>query len=185
MQEVDYRYSKIQDKLAKGWNTWNTNNVLSNVLLPEDLSINLILKDNKTGQYLKSALLGHKDEHIQLLAHSSDGSYTELTLTWNKIAIMVQSATTQEGEDQVVLVTPLNCKNDRGSLIIDAEILWGHEGMVTSSYDFIKTAGKDTVYAYYPTHRIDIYTSGIHVNDPYCIQKGYAQAMNLNAPVTV
>jgi len=185
MQEADYTYSKIQEKLAKGWNTWNTNNVLSHVLLPEDLSINLILKDNKTGQYLKSALLGHNDEHIQLLAHSSDGSYTELTLKWNENAIRVQSATTREGEDQVVLVTPLDSMTNHGSLIIDAEILWGHEGMVTNSYDFIKTAGKDTVYAYFPTHRIDIYTRGIHVNDPYCIQKGCAQAMNLNAPVTV
>lgn len=75
---ADSEYAKIQDELASGWNTWNTNSVLSHVLLPEGLSINMILKNEKTGKYLKNALVGKRSEKIKLLAHTPDGTYTEL-----------------------------------------------------------------------------------------------------------
>ena len=36
--------------LAKGWNTWDTNSVLSHVLLPQGLAINLQLEDGQSGE---------------------------------------------------------------------------------------------------------------------------------------
>ena len=34
-------YQALQDSLAQGWNTWNTRSVLSHVLLPEGIALNL------------------------------------------------------------------------------------------------------------------------------------------------
>ena len=52
--------SKLNSRLAKGWNTWNTRSVLSFVLLPEYYSIDLMLQDKKTGAILKEALIGRR-----------------------------------------------------------------------------------------------------------------------------
>jgi hypothetical protein len=44
--------------LARGWNTWNTNSVLSHVLLPDGLAINLCLKSlERGGPFLREAFL--------------------------------------------------------------------------------------------------------------------------------
>jgi len=76
-------YLKLKSELNRGWNTWNTKSVLSHVLLPEAISVDLYLKDKSTGKILREALMGRRGkeaESILPLAHTNDGSYTELEI---------------------------------------------------------------------------------------------------------
>ncbi len=43
------KYEDLMSRLATGWNTWHTYNALSHVLLPEGLSLNIGIKDAKSG----------------------------------------------------------------------------------------------------------------------------------------
>jgi len=78
-------YLQLKSELCRGWNTWNTNSVLSHVLLPEAISVDFYLKDKSTGKILTEALMGRRGkdaESILPLAHTNDGSYTELEIKW-------------------------------------------------------------------------------------------------------
>ena len=58
-------YNEMQQKLASGWNTWNTRSVLSQVLLPENFAINFQLQDVKSGTLLKEALIGRRGVDVE------------------------------------------------------------------------------------------------------------------------
>ena len=129
-------YQKLKEKLAKGWNTWNTRSVLSYVLLPEGFAINLGIKEYgqeyAQGNYLKEALIGRfgeMDEKIHPGPHAYDGSYTELNLKWRGIELLIQSAT--EGEDLVILVTPIKNQMYPPILVAESGFLWNRPGTIT------------------------------------------------------
>ncbi len=133
-------YNILKKQLAKGWNTWNTRSVLSHVLLPEGFTLNLGIKESREGSYLKEALIGrrnkvkylpYKDESVEVIRpgpHAYDGSYTELNLKWRGIEIIVQSAT--QGDDLVILVTPVASQKQPATLVVESGILWNREGYV-------------------------------------------------------
>src|SRR5438132_12246518 len=50
-------YTHIKRRLVRGWNTWNSRDVLEQVLLPEGLFVHFAFKSTTFG-YLDSALLG-------------------------------------------------------------------------------------------------------------------------------
>ncbi len=125
-------YKQLQEQLCMGWNTWYNNSVLSHVLLPEGFAINLCL--SRTGQwqnafireFFKDSKVSNRDEKVFPGLRSDDGSYTSIDITYKGDSIRVQSAT--DGEDEVLLVTPLNdCKNQ---LVLEAGILWNKEGVI-------------------------------------------------------
>jgi hypothetical protein len=128
----------LETELAKGWNTWNTNSVLSHVLLPEGLAINLQLLDGDSGDILEDALIGRSEfdsmEHVIPGPHAYDGSYTELTLEWRDIHIQVQSASV--GNELYLLVTPITA-SPADSLIVDPEMMWEREGEISISQNLI------------------------------------------------
>src|ERR1051325_2988958 len=130
-RERSFTYERVQRKLARGWNTWSTQSVLSHVMLPEAFALNLGLKRNdfKDEAYLRDVLMGRRDpsaEQIRVGPHAYDGSYTELTVIWQNIKIKVESAT--EGNDLVLLVTPLSIAKIPSSLIVESAILWNRKG---------------------------------------------------------
>ena len=141
--------SKLNSRLAKGWNTWNTRSVLSFVLLPEYYSIDLMLQDKKSGAILKEALIGRRgigEEIVTPGPHSYDGSYTEQTVSWNNIKVIVQSAT--NGQEFALIITPLN-KEENNYLLIKPNILWGSKGQVQinpSNFSFINKNSIKTLY---------------------------------------
>ncbi|WP_202552375.1 MGH1-like glycoside hydrolase domain-containing protein [Ginsengibacter hankyongi] len=125
---------QLNAHLCKGWNTWNTNSVLSHVLLPEGFAINVQLVNHQKGDTLKEALIGREDygtkEHVVPGPHCYDGSYTDLTVEWQHINVRVQSAA--EKNDLFLLITPVNFSN-MDSLIIDPQMLWGRKGKIKMS----------------------------------------------------
>ncbi len=50
-QEAQLRsaeYAQVQQRLARGWNTWDTHSVTTQVLLPEGLTVRVGIKDQGT-----------------------------------------------------------------------------------------------------------------------------------------
>ena len=125
-------YIQLKAELNKGWNTWNTNSVLSHVLLPEAISVDFYLKDKSTGKILTEALMGRRGkdaESILPLAHTNDGSYTELEIKWNGIGLKVQSSAV--GKNICFLLTPL-ASNVNGEILVSPhEIWWDRDGKVS------------------------------------------------------
>jgi len=122
----------LKTGLAAGWNTWDTNSVLSHVLLPEGFAIELQLKDGESDEILENALIGSSEfenmEHVTAGPHAYDGSYTELTLEWHGIHIQVQSASVDD--ELYLLVTPIDA-SPSDSLIIQPAMLWDRDGEIT------------------------------------------------------
>ncbi|MEO6288201.1 MAG: trehalase family glycosidase [Dyadobacter sp.] len=130
----EQKYRKLQSRLSSGWNTWNTRSVLSHVLLPQGLAVNIGLESNGlTGnRYLHEAYISPKEvrpETVLAGYHAYDGSYTELTVTWEKIQFRVESA--HDGAGLVLLITPLTLPVRPPSLIVEAGMLWNYPGNVT------------------------------------------------------
>jgi len=140
-KQIDYtgnEWPKLKAKLEQGWNTWDTRSVLTHVLLPEGFALDLQLKDSKTGDTLKTALIGMEswgsEEHVIPGPHAYDGSYTELELEWQDIYIRVQSAS--ENNELYLLITPI--KTEPGDLlIINPKMLWKMEGEITINENII------------------------------------------------
>ncbi|WP_242149111.1 MGH1-like glycoside hydrolase domain-containing protein [Sphingomonas sp. BAUL-RG-20F-R05-02] len=105
-------YAAVQARLQRGWNSWDTNTVTGQVLLPYGLQIRLGLKKDSaenTNAFLPTALIGRKaagEETVFPGPHAYDGSYTELRVKWRGIEVRLETA--HVGDDLVMLVTPLS-----------------------------------------------------------------------------
>ena len=130
-------YAKVQEKLASGWNTWDTHSVMSEVLLPEGLAVRIGIKDQGTEgseDFLPAALIGRQgknDERVVPGPHAYDGSYSDLKLLWRGREVRIQSA--HDGKDMVMLVTPL--ASGKGShlpaeVVFSVGMLWSLRGSV-------------------------------------------------------
>jgi putative isomerase len=122
-------YEALKRELASGWNTWNTYSVLSHVLLPQGLAISLGIKEYRGGVHLREALIGRTDpalEQIHPGPRSYDGAYTELTLRWRGIELLIQSATADG--DLVLLITPRANQLIPATLTVEAGLMWNRPG---------------------------------------------------------
>jgi hypothetical protein len=137
-QEAPGAERVLGTELAKGWNTWDTNSVLSHVLLPQGLAIKLQLQDGQSGDVLEQALIGRSEfdskEHVTPGPHAYDGSYTELQLEWRDIHVQVQSASVDD--ELYLLITPVNAAPG-DSLKVVPQMMWGKEGEISISHDAI------------------------------------------------
>ena len=131
-------YKAVQERLARGWNTWDVNSVTTQVLLPEGLAVHLGLKHNTTeggDALLTDALIGRLSpgaEQVFPGPHAWDGSYTDLRVSWNGHRWRVQSA--HVGEDLVLLATPLASETKEAlapTIIFSVNLLWNRDGTVS------------------------------------------------------
>jgi putative isomerase len=144
----DTLYRRIQRRLAQGWNTWEVDSVMTQVLLPEGLAIHASLKHNATvyGEaYLENALIGRLapgTEQVTPGPHSWNGSYTDLRVAWHGDNWRMQSA--HDGDDLVMLATPLPGKSDSAvppTIIFTVDFLWNRQGTSMRRADFVETHG--------------------------------------------
>ena len=125
----------LNNKLAKGWNTWNTRSVLSHVLLPQNFTVDLQLQDQKSNQILEEALIGRRGEGVESVIpgpHTYDGAYTELTVSWKELQLNVKTAATDN--DLSILINPDEVKR-AGNLIIKPRLIWGKTGEIKITKD--------------------------------------------------
>lgn len=156
------QYAEIQQRLASGWNTWNTRSVASHVLLPEGFAVNLAFKQHYwlDENYLREPLIGRSGvgvEHVRPGLHAYDGSYTDLELQWEEAHVRIESAT--ESGDLVILLTPLTKPASQVKLIVESGMLWNFPGALQRVEEALR--------ADLPTRSISIYATAEHVDDPY------------------
>jgi hypothetical protein len=107
-------YEQVQQRLARGWNTWDMRSVATQVLLPEGLAIHVGIQHNATvngDAFLGDALIGRLEPGAEVVtpgSHSWDGSYTSADYAWKGHKWRVESA--HDGADLVMLVTPLKAE---------------------------------------------------------------------------
>jgi putative isomerase len=175
------RYDDLKRRLAQGWNTWNTRSVLSHVLLPEGFALNLGFREYVGRRNLKEALIGRRgaeDEQIHPGPHAYDGSYSELTLSWQGNQFLVQSART--GEDLVLLVTPLAIHPDaRRSplLVVESGILWNRSGFLSLEDGALK--------GHFAERTVWVYSTRTLTPDPHVWAQTPYLSMLLDGPTGV
>lgn len=128
-------YSGLENRLARGWNTWNYGTMLSQVLLPESLMIQINLRQTFIGTpgdplFELQEAVPDKSNIIKPIAHSFDGSYTELLISgWKGNTIRVQTAAVNN--EVFMLVTPVKRSADiHFNLELQAGMLWNAKGNV-------------------------------------------------------
>lgn len=181
-------YKAVQQRLARGWNTWDVHSVMTHVLLPDGLAVHIGLEHNSAENgdaYLSNALIGRLEpgtEQVTAGPHSWDGSYTELRVTWKGHNWRVQSA--REGRDLVLLVTPLESKSSSAlppTLVFAVNFLWNRPGTTIRHGDVIETQG--------PSGSIPVYCTCADTaaqklaEDPYLPVAGAYFAADLAGPV--
>jgi len=129
------QYAQVQQRLARGWNTWDVHSVATQVLLPEGLAIHVGLKHNSTlngDAYLGDALIGRLDKDAEKMTpgpHAWDGSYTSADFEWKGHKWRVESA--HDGDDLVLLLSPLQSGNKSAlppTVVFSADFLWNSPG---------------------------------------------------------
>ena len=140
------QYERVQQRLARGWNTWDVHSVTTYVLLPDGLAIHIGLKNNTSewgDSYLGDALIGRLERGAEVVTpgpHAWDGSYTDLRVDWDGHSWRVQSA--HEGNDLVLLVTPVPSSQAPplpSTLVFSVNFLWNRLGTAVREEDVIHT----------------------------------------------
>jgi putative isomerase len=174
----------LQQTLAKGWNTWDTYSQVSFTHMPDGITINLALKEYKNSFIMRNPLLYKEEQHITLGSHSDDGSYTDLTLEWEKMKFRIQSAT--DDDNIVILVTPLEVKTLKSPMLVaEAGYVWQMPGTVSKKDEGIRwttgnfstslyctcPAGKDPYMKLYAPYNVYELTSetGISTGKKYTL----------------
>lgn len=166
-------YTQLQQRLAMGWNTWDTNSVMTQVLLPEGLAIHVGIEQRSTeglNSFLPTALIGRQgtdDERVFPGPHAYNGSYTDMKLLWHGYRIRIQTA--HAGDDLVMLATPL-AQNPQlhlpPGIVFSSDMLWNRPGSPVKRDEMIgATFGNRKVRVYLvgeDTHDVDVPVSGAY-----------------------
>lgn len=140
---------------VSGWNTWNTNSMLSHVLMPIGFEIFLGIKEYGSPDFLFEALMGrigsvespqrhdNSFEEIRPGAHSFDGTYTSLSISWRKIELHIQSAVFEN--NLYILIKPARIQKITPLLIAGTGILWNNSGILRKKENLIRGEFPDEV----------------------------------------
>jgi len=142
-------YSSFNAQLAKGWNTWNYESMLSHVLLPEGLALNINLRPAVLGtpydtNYHFDKVSVDKSGMVRPQAHTFDGSYTDMIIDgWKGNTLRIQS--TQVNGDLFILLEPVTTSNTTYFVELQTGFLWNRPGKILKEETYIKAiTDKDT-----------------------------------------
>lgn len=168
----------LNNELKSGWNTWDTNNIMSYTLLPEGFSINIGLKDYAKGKVFKNFLIGNSNEEDAKIypdIRSYDGSYIEYDVSYNDIKFKVQS--TVVNKELLVLVTPLKAGIKTPTIFVEVGVLWNNEGYVYKEDNML--------FGNFNDNKINVNVAGeycdeknLGINNPYI-------ALNLSQKIAI
>ncbi|CAM2066473.1 hypothetical protein SCOR_13925 [Sulfidibacter corallicola] len=173
-------YRRIQDNLQRGWNTWHSPSVLTQVLLPEGFALNLGFKQHYwlEERHLGEALIGRRQEGAERIRpglHAMDGSFTSLTLHWEELAATIRTA--HAGDDLVVLIEPMSPSKNRIKLVLETAMLWNRPGHLLRD--------GEALVARLANREIRVFTTGRHVDDPYVPTRTPYLALPLEGPLAI
>ncbi len=177
-------YAQLQERLQRGWNTWDTTTIAGEVLLPEGLEVNLSLKNNRTqtgDAYLPNILIGRKgkgDEQVKPGPHSFNGSYSSFDVTWSGVTINIQAA--HAADDLVMLVSAVESTQKDAlpmTVLFWVGHLWNKPGHVERDESRIVATGLHRV--------INIYLTGRDSHDVYNDLKTPYFSATLDQPIGI
>ncbi len=144
-------YTALQKQLCNGWNTWSYGSMMSHVLLPEGLVMKVNLRQSFIGtpgdpDFFINQLTVDTNGLVRPVAHTFDGSYTELIIqNWKGNTIRVQS--TSRGNNIAILVTPvIHSPNIHYSIELECGLMWNREGKVRRTGKTITASFADAEY---------------------------------------
>lgn len=157
-RQTSPEYAQVQQRLSRGWNTWDVQSVTTHVLLPEGLSVRVGIekKTRIAGDgFLATALIGRLDagaEQVFPGPHAFDGSYTDLRLTWQGLSLRIQSAT--DAGDLVLLVSPMPTSGDAAkampaTVVFSVGYLWNRPGTVARIADHVEAHAGDRMIPFF------------------------------------
>lgn len=167
------QYEELQDKLACGWNTWDTRSVLTHVFLPYGMAVDLNLIDGD-GHRVNTFRIGARGKDVPLLqpgAHTYDGSYTKIMVNWHGYSLQVESAA--NGLKNIILVTPIS-KKEGGSLVVSPKSLWKRGNVIEVDGTNFTLATRDKSVS------IDSYVKG-----KFLKRNGNELLMSLDEPLAI
>ena len=142
-------YKEVQSRLARGWNTWNTRNLLCWVKLPSAIALNIGVKSYCGGGHVREFFVGQHD--VRPAGHAYDGSFSDISLKVKKTSLRVRTATIDG--DLVVLAEP-ECEAIRKSLlVVEIGLLWNRPGQVGRGEDHLRASTPDEEVRCYPAGR--------------------------------
>jgi putative isomerase len=134
---------KLQEYLLSGWNTWDNSNLLNFVYMPEGLSLRLTFRSSEKSYYPHfldqtsiSGPLQNFPGKITPLAHSYDGRYIDMILTWQGLKARIQVA--REKRDIMILYTPIEVPQYAPLMILETGILYNKPGRVEKNNSIIQ-----------------------------------------------
>jgi len=125
------KYIEMKNKLKKGWNTWDTNSLLTYVLLPEGFTLKMKVRNSETGDVLERALIGRRgkdEEKVKPGYHAYNGEYTDMEVEWRGIRFSFQ--TVSKNDDISIIITPL-ADNQNAYIVLQPAFLYGKTGSVS------------------------------------------------------
>lgn len=132
----------LKARVAQGWNTWNNPTLLSHVLMPEGLALNIMFRNTRGGpywlreSYVRRLPIPQDRELIKPGLRSYDGTYTELYLEWMGVKADVKTAT--DGDDLVILFSPHDGSVDDRVLVLETAMLWNRPGSFSRDGEVIE-----------------------------------------------
>lgn len=143
-------YTELKKITNEGFNTWDTNSVLSHTLLPYGFSIRVGFKDYSTNNILKDVLVGEVSAGKEIIKpgiRSYDGTYTELTLEYDNINVNIQTAVYED--EQYILIKPIEEVKKPVLVFAECCMLWNRPGVIDCNNNTVKAGFSDkTIYVY-------------------------------------
>ncbi len=134
---------ELQEYLIYGWNTWNNNNLLEQILLPEGLMLKLSFRTNyRSGipSTFYDTFISYSQNcsgpEITPIAHTYDGQYTELRIKWKGMTALIQ--TTSHHDDVFILFTPEELPSPPPIMLLEAGMLYNSEGNVIKNGHYLQ-----------------------------------------------
>lgn len=180
--------------LAGGWNTWNTQSVLSHVHLTTGFTLNLglchygmlaTLTDATFGQHLAALPTGSELAEAELPRreiavypgpHTYDGSYTSVRVKLGEVELTIESACVDE-RDFVLLVSSSKSKWKPPALLVEACFSWNLPGTVEDIDGVIIARTADGEQR--------LYTTGVIGSDPNQVRRAPTWVIPLSDDVAV
>jgi len=171
-------YEELKRRTNRGWNTWNTRNILSYSHLPEGFTISLCIKEFSRANMLRESLVGRYENDNETIfpdARSYDGSCTRLNLKYADLELDVR--TTVFEDEQYIIVTPLKTGRRVPAMSIEACLLWEKEGSLFRENGVIGgiCGGR----------RFEIFTTGEKTALPYSAALSPGISVLLNKPFVI
>lgn len=112
----------LNQRLLKGWNTFDNRSILTHVFMPQGYGITLKTVDAATSDTLHFAFTGNGvmgSEHVYPIAHTPNGAYTEALVFWRNMGFRVSTT----AYDSVLLmeVTPIDTCQNQGQFLVATE----------------------------------------------------------------